>query len=246
MGFDFNHLLVPLDPEYVPETTALASFLEEVVRQGFVGPEAERIVKVFPDFERLDAWFFWGIAGDLDTPMTGTTRGPRATRWTRAETAEDLQRALQDAPKNLQATVWSSRRPPRPPLRGLEVIDEGTAISMNDPRFEDEYWIAITCHLSERTRSMSDDGHPPPSPFGSPATTTVGDAIAYCPSTLARHVAKGIGAARSWISISTGGWVSPSASAFDEHDLELADPSLVAIAERFFGVDLGQTCAWSL
>src|SRR5262249_33174221 len=142
--------------------------------------------------------------------------------------------------------VWSTHRPPKSPLRGLEVLEDGVGVPMSDPRFDDEHWIAITCHVSELVRSMSDDGHPGESTFGTVTTALTGDAIAYCPSDLERHVAKGIAAARFWISVSTAGSVCPSAETFATHGLELANPSLVALAERVFGIDFGQTCAWSV
>jgi hypothetical protein len=39
--------------------------------------------------------------------------------------------------------------------------------------------------------------------------------------------------------------VAPAASVFEEHGLELAAPPLVALAERVFAIDFGQTCAWT-
>jgi hypothetical protein len=245
MSFAFSHLLVPYVPDYVPVSSGMVTFLEEAIRSGYLGAGPQLIVRAYPDFDPFDAWFRWGIAGDREAPKTGQTPGPRPTRWVRADQTKQLQQLLQGAGENLQVTAWSETRPKHPPVRGLECIDDGARIPMTDARFDDAYAIAITCHLSEKPRCMSDNGHPDqPSPFGA-AVESSGPALAFSPFGDGRYEAKGIGAARFWISLSTAGSVIPSPETFHAHELELAAPALVALAERVFGVDFGQTCVWS-
>jgi hypothetical protein len=247
MGMSYSHLLVPPDPDLVFGPSAITAFLEAVARDGYVGKHPDRFVLMSPEPHG-----YFGFAMTRKMPKTGTHRGRNPPSWVRPDSEHELQSALARG-GNLQATIWSDFRPERPIIADLAQLESGKRIDLADPRFDAAYLVAITCHCLEVPVHMSDDGHyhdaahgfgDPVGPGERPA-----DAIANYPFKKGAIRVPGIGAARSWVSVTFSKWVFPPDAWFDERlsetaGLDLVTPDFLQLAERTLETSLRQTCSW--
>lgn len=172
--------------------------------------------------------------------------------WTCPTTEQELVAALQVG-RNHQATVWSDRRPAHPPLLALEALHAGGRLDMAEAQFDACFWVAITCHRVEAPVSMSrpadEDGDVVP--FGEPVDPSdIPDrAVVRDPTTPRLFEVEGIGAARSWVSITFGNYVFPPERLFDglpshPSSIAFAVPELLQLAEQRFRCTLRQSCTW--
>ncbi len=247
MGMSYSHLLVPPDPDIAFGASAITAFLEAVAREGYVGEQPERFVLTSPEPHG-----YFGFAMTRKMPRTGTHRGRNPPSWVRPETEAELRAELERG-GNQQATMWSDFRPPRPLMSELAQLESGKRIDLADKRFDAAYLVAITCHRVDVPVHMSDDAHYAASPhgFGDPIQPSEHptDAIANYPFKKGAIRIPGIGAARSWVSVTFSKWVFPPDAWFDERladtaGLDFVDPAFLQLAERTLETPLRQTCSW--
>jgi hypothetical protein len=247
MGMSYSHLLVPPDPDRVFGPAAITAFLEAAARDGYVGRDPDRFVLTSPEPHG-----YFGFAMTRKMPKTGTHRGRNPPSWVRHESEDELRSALERG-GNLQATIWSDFRPERPPIPELAQLESGKRIDLVDRRFDAAYLVAITCHRLDVPVHMSDDGHYEDADFGfgDPADPErlPPSAVANYPFKKGTITTPGIGAARSWVSITLGKWVFPPDTFFDERHsdaagLDFVVPDFLELAERTLETRLRQTCSW--
>ncbi|WP_438033233.1 hypothetical protein [Sorangium sp. So ce204] len=245
MSMYYSHLLVPLDPSLAFKAEAMTAFLEAAMSAGFVGKDPERFVRTDP--EPVGSFVFTMSRG---MPKAGKYRGRNPGSWLRPDSAEELCHSLEND-DNVQATIWSELRPKRPPLLALEALQGGARIDMTQAQFDDVYYVAITCHRTQVPVSMSEgrDAEEAALDFGArmDLVDVPAYAIANYPHKAGHMVIAGIAAARSWVSITFGNYVFPPARLFEdlfsrERGLPFAVPDFTALAERYLGCDLRQTC----
>lgn len=243
----YSHLLVPPSPHRLFGPSAIAAFLETAARDGYVGSHPERFVLTSPKPHG-----YFGFAMTRAMPRTGTHPGRNPSSWVRAESEQELRSVLERG-GNAQATIWSDVRPEKTVVPDLAQLESGKRIDLRDTRFDAAYLVAITCHRVEVPVCMSDDSHyaavehgfgEPIDPAKMPA-----EAVANYPFRRGGMRTPGIGAARSWVSITFAKWVFPPNSYFEERHtemggLEIVAPGFLALAERTFETPLRQTCSW--
>jgi hypothetical protein len=216
MGEQYSQTLISRSNDFVPSAAKVAEFLATIVELGVV-PANPSILLLAPT----------GRTREFKNPFSGETTVHEIKKSKKLDTLDQFEEAAA-ALHDYDVVVSAMGTPTLPPIP----ID-----------FTEPYYVGVTCFVSSRLRSTSDDHDESPDvvSYGEPCNKPVKTGIFSNPDNLELIEVPDAGSARFWVEFELGKSLFPEITG---GNLNLLNPPIVEAARTVFGVPFVQGCCW--